>query len=251
MQAVENLPRRVVLAVPGSENAEGEVRIVAHILNGDEAELTDLVCTGVTLGGIPRTSLAPDLPKVIGTVPPYSAASVGASFPASRFIAGSRYLLTVRAAYTFASATYGVTLNRYVVIPPPTAPVLEMLKANVSASVSADHWNYALHNDESPSSGLFIATFSLEVAAPVTVTGTPPGWMAETDNISYVHWKATDLEPPYPNHIAPGTSLGGFQLTSPRTRSEGSPALLIAWNHDLDAAGRLSQHEVPTPFRFD
>ena len=71
---------------------------------------------------------------------------------------------------------------------------------------------------------LFINAISLDMAAPFTVTQTPPGWAVDTDNASYVLWYAADVQLPYPNHIAPGALLTPFQIQSDQVGWAGGSA---------------------------
>ena len=126
---------------------------------------------------------------------------------------------------------------------------MALLGARLDVAVSGGSWNYTVRNFELPSSTLYIATFSIDIATPVTVTSTPPGWDVETDNTSYVLWFSTDVSQPYPSHIAPGVSLGGFQLNSVKTSSESTHYVITSWNHTTDSVGPVYHDMVLTPSR--
>ncbi len=140
-----------------------------------------------------------------------------------------------------------ISTSESIAVLPPTQLPIALLKARVKVAVAAGIWTYTIFNDEPLSSQQFVAAFSLDVVAPVTVTGVPPGWEVETDNVSYVLWTASDLQLPYPHHIAPGGSLGGFQIQSPRKDSESTAYIVTAWNHQTDNAGLVSPGLILSP----
>lgn len=121
------------------------------------------------------------------------------------------------------------------------------LAAQVEVAVRGRTWSYVLRNNEPAGSPHFVKVFQLDVAAPFTVTGTPPGWDFQTDNRSFVLWFNTDEQLPHPNDVAPGASRDGFQIQTTRSArfwSKGShetasPYGLTAWDHDADAASRV------------
>jgi hypothetical protein len=113
----------------------------------------------------------------------------------------------------------------------------QTLMARVEVSTSPSHWSYTLFNEEPANSQNFIKFFSLDLAGPVTVTGTPAGWDFDTDGATFILWFNTDEALPYPNDIAPGTSLGGFELQSTATDSTQELYSLVGWNHSIDDAG--------------
>lgn len=121
------------------------------------------------------------------------------------------------------------------------------LISNVTVAAGPPIWSYTLVNSEPADSPNFISTFSLAVNAPVTVTGTPAGWDFSTDNASFVFWFNTDPALPYPNDIAPGTSLGGFSLTSTTTSSDLLSYGLTGWDHTLDQPGPTVSGTVLSP----
>lgn len=239
----------VILGAPGIEHVNGQVFLNPHIMNVGESPLSNLQITAITFGGARRISPA-GFPLMVNLIGAGGSAHITARFSSGALTVGAKYLLSVSGRYTVEGTAYGLTLNRYVQLPAESAPALPSLKARLESSPSTNYWNYALFNDEPPASAQFIAAFSLAVAAPVAVTGTPDGWMVETDNISYVLWHAADYVPPYPHQIAPGRTLAGFQLMSPRTRSEASAAVLTSWNHASDQAGLVVSDYAMTPFRF-
>jgi hypothetical protein len=138
----------------------------------------------------------------------------------------------------------------------PTA-VPPALAAHVKVKVEPDDenkrgirtWSYRLFNDEPSDSPQFITSFVLEVAAPVTVTGTPEGWTVVTDGESNVLWYCVEQQPPYSNDIAPGTSLAGFQIQTSEHKSKHAPFGLAAWNHNANHAGAVVLDSVRSPSR--
>lgn len=240
---------RVILGSPTVQRFGGEVRLTIPIMNVGENTLAPLQVTAVTLGSAPRVN-PPGLPIVAGTLAASSSTEIAARFADAALATGSNQLLTIRASYVVNGTAYGLTLNRYVRVPAAGVAPPSMLKARVEASTRTNYWNYRIHNDEPAGSAQHVAAFSLSISAPVTVTGTPPGWAADTDNATYVLWFATDAALPYPSHVAPGATLDGFQLMSPRTASEASGSSLVSWDHAADQAGLVNAEYTLTPLRF-
>jgi hypothetical protein len=128
-----------------------------------------------------------------------------------------------------------------VVVAPPILRADPILAAHIETLVSPPGvWSYTLFNDEPLASSNYIFAFSLTINAPVVVTGVPDGWTVDTDNVSFVFWFNTDLALPYPHDIAPGSSLGGFSISSPGAVPGLSSAAIAGWDHLLDAPGPLS-----------
>lgn len=116
---------------------------------------------------------------------------------------------------------------------------LLMTHADVDVGVPGV-WTYTLFNDEIVGSPNYIDSFSLLIDAPVTVTGTPGGWSVDTDGATFVFWFNTDAVLPYPNDIAPGSSLTGFSLSSPSAFSVLDTLSVASWDHTQDVPGPLS-----------
>ncbi|HEX8614778.1 MAG TPA: hypothetical protein VF800_26140 [Telluria sp.] len=240
---------KVILGQPGIEHVDGQVFLNLHIMNVGEAPLANLHISDMTLGKARRTS-PPGFPIVVDLIGASSTGHVTARFASAGLEVGAKVLFTLSGTYTVDGVAYGLSLNRFLRLPAATAPALPSLKARVEASQRGNYWNYTLTNDEAGASRRSIATFSLGIAAPVAVTGIPAGWAVETDGRTFVLWYAADDAPPYPRQVAPGASLGGFQLMSTRTRSEASAAALTAWDHASDDAGPVVSDYVLTPYRF-
>jgi hypothetical protein len=113
----------------------------------------------------------------------------------------------------------------------------QTLLARVEVATSPSLWSYTVFNEEPANSQNFIKFFSLDLAGPVTVTGTPAGWDFDTDGATFILWFNTDAALPYPNDIAPGASLGGFELQSTATESTQELYSLVGWDHSVDDAG--------------
>jgi hypothetical protein len=145
--------------------------------------------------------------------------------------------------------TYGFQVNRFIVIPGPVVPPVGLLKAQIDVKESSGVWSYTLLNDESGDSPNFINAFSLDIVAPVSVSGTPVGWQLKTDGASYVLWYAEDTQPPYPHQVAPGASLVGFSIQSEKKRSEPTGFAITAWNHQTNKAGLVKLGAVLSPSR--
>ena len=139
----------------------------------------------------------------------------------------------------------------------PIPPAPPALAAHVTVKVEPDNedkrgirtWSYKLFNDEPSGSPQHITSFVLEVAAPVTVTGTPAGWSVVTDGESNVLWYCSEQQPPYSNDIAPGTSLAGFEIQTSEHKSRHAPFGLMAWDHKANHAGGVTLDSVRSPGR--
>ena len=237
---------KVVLGTPLIENAGGTLSLSVPILNAGAVTIGTLALSDITLGTALLLS-PPGFPLFLGDLGPRNTTAVLGKF--ASVAPGTRLLLTVRGIYSVGGIGYGLTLSRFVTVPNESTPALPTLRARVSTAVGNAVWNYTLHNDEPASSNQHVASFSIQLAAPVSVTGTPPGWRAESDSSGYVLWVSDDFAPPYATHVAPGQSLGGFQLTSPRTRSESNSCSLGGWDHAVDDAGLLVTSYVLVPLR--
>ena len=237
---------RVVLGTPAMQHSNGVLTLTIPVLNAGTARLDTLACTDIKLGVTSRLS-PPIFPLYLGNVGPRNTVTALAKF--SGALPGTNLLLTLRGSYLVNGVNYGLVLNRFITVPPMSTPAVTLLRARVSATPGNAVWNYTVINEEPAGSNQRVASFSLQVAAPVAVTGSPPGWRAETDNATYVLWVSDDFAPPYPTHVAPGQSLTGFQVTSPRPASEAGPYSLVAWNHAIDDAGLAMAEYTLAPRR--
>jgi hypothetical protein len=219
------------------------------VLNTGTATANNVMVTAVTLGS--SIPLNPAMPVVLGDLGADNAVAVNASFSTSNLTVGSRYLVTIRGTYALGNATYGFTLNRFIVVPASVPPPVALLAAHVQVSVDlvASTWSYTVFNDEPAGSQRFINAVSIDMTAPFTVTKTPSGWAVDTDNFSYVLWLAVDVAVPYPNHIAPQASLGGFQIMSARGSSESKGLSITSWNHQTDQSDLTALSDTLVPAR--
>lgn len=246
---LSSVAANLILGNPTVIHVAGAISLNIPVLNVGEVGLVRLLCTNITLGTAQRSSPV-GFPIVVNQLAASGNVRFAARFSDAGLVVGNRYLLTVRGSYLINGVTYGLALNRYVQIPAVTVPAQPLLKARLKVATSTNYWNYTLSNDEPAGSAQYIATLSLSVFAPVTVTGIPPGWQVETDNSSFVLWTAEDFVLPYPNHVAPGAVLSGFQLMSPRVGSEATGANIGGWNHSTDDAGLIASDYTLTPYRF-
>jgi hypothetical protein len=128
-----------------------------------------------------------------------------------------------------------------------TANAQNPLSGHTSVTTSPSTWSYTVFDDEAAGSSNYVGYFTLAVNAPVQVTGTPAGWTSDTDGSTYVLWYNTDTTLPYPHDIAPGSSLGGFAITSTVTTSDTLEYDLDSWDHSQDAPGPGTQGRVLAP----
>lgn len=238
---------RFSTGTPDVLNSENRVSLTLPLLNIGTGTATNVQVTSITLGS--ATRLSPPLPIFLGDLGVDNTVSVYGRFSSNGLNVGSNYLVTVRGTYQSDGTTFGFTVNRYVAIPSPVEPPIRMLKARAVVAVASGVWSYTLFNDESPGSQQFVNAFALDIVAPVTITGTPVGWEVITDNASFVLWFAADQALPYPHHIAPGASLGGFAIQSSRINSEATGFSITAWEHQNDEAGLVAMDAIHSPSR--
>lgn len=223
-----------------------ELAISIPVSNVGDGTADQVFVTAITLGTATRTSPA-QFPVYVGSLAPGATGAVNARFDGRLMAAGQRYLLTIRG--TFGKPALGFTVSRYVQVPPAEPFPVTLLRSHVSVLVEPAQWSYTLYNDEASGSALYIAAFSLDIVAPISVLASPPGWQVESDFISYVGWFATDTAAPFPNHVAPGASLGGFRIQSATARSESTSYLLGSLDHGTAKAGIVGMDVVLSPAR--
>jgi hypothetical protein len=222
---------------PDILNTENGLSVSLPLLNTGPGSATQVLITDILLGTTSRSSPA-YLPKLAGDLPVDSAIIVSTTFPATNaFEIGKNYLLSVRCTYVSAGSTHGLNLNRYILVPPKVQPLYPVLAAHAEGVADAGTWAYTVFNDEVGSSPLFVNALALDIAAPLLSASAPQGWSVDTDNETYVLWYATDEQSPYPNHIAPGSSLNGFEIRSQSRKSESKNLTITSWNHETDDAG--------------
>jgi hypothetical protein len=173
--------------------------------------------------------------------------NVNMIFSAANLAVGARYLLTIRGTYQIGTQNLGFSVNRFIVIPAVTTLPVALLNAEVSVAIGSDSWSYAISNDEAVGSTLYIASFSLDVVAPVSITGTPAGWIGKTDNISYVGWYANDGGQPYSHQVAPAATLSGFKIASSTALSQSTAYIVTSWDHEADTSGLVFSDYISSP----
>ena len=252
------MPLTAVLAAPRFETRDPAVVLSGNrlsvslpIINSGDGGATAMTVTSIALGSAARTE--PTLPLVLGDVPAGNGTAVTAFFSPAGLTPGTRLMLTVRGTYRSGGESLGFTINRVIIVPPATPPSANLLAARLQSSVNpaTRTWSYVLVNEEPVGSARYLNTVSIDMVRPFTVTGTPPGWEVDTDSLTYVLWYATDIAPPYPHHVAPGASLGGFQIQAQPgvTSSEGRGYSITSWNHSTDQADLVAFGTTPVPAR--
>lgn len=116
------------------------------------------------------------------------------------------------------------------------------LKSRVEPSKVVNARTYTLFNDEAVGSPNYINTLNLEPRVPFTVTASPPGWTADTDNSVFVLWYSTAQS----FDIPPGGTLTGFIITSQTDVVNPTPVTITSWNHTSNAAGPVLVGAVKT-----
>ena len=231
-----------VTSVPAALNLGAQLWILLPISNIGTVEATDVTVSGITLGATPLISPI-SFPVIEGALGAPGRLSVAATFDGSTLTVGQKELLTVRGTYVANGVVSGFALNQIVTVPGPPSPAITLLKVEVSVVVSGNTWNYTLKNSEPSSSTQYVSCISIDLAAPATVSGTPAGWSVDTDNATYVLWVTANPA----NQIAPGASLGGFQLTSSSGSSVATKAVINSWDQSTGAAGNVNFMRVTTP----
>ena len=122
--------------------------------------------------------------------------------------------------------------------------IAQDLMAQATVSPGPPAWSYTLFNQEASTSTFFVGTFTLAVDAPVTVTGSPVGWTADTDGLTSVTW---DADPSGAYDIAPGGSLSGFQISSPNATSTTQDDTIVAFDHSGNASARQATGGILSP----
>ncbi|MYN08782.1 hypothetical protein [Pseudoduganella aquatica] len=241
---------QVVLGLPIVENLGGELVVIPEIINAGGAAIHHLMCHDITLGCARRLGPPHGYPVVLGDLERSGVARIRATFAGVGMLAGAQYLLTLRGSYTVDGISFPLALTRYVQLPAPTADAPRRLRARVASAVCTDFWNYELINEEDAGSGLDIVSFTLGMAAPITVTGIPLGWTMETDSLSFVRWSVLAQDQGAAGRIAPGRSASGFQLMSPHTRSEATLSTLAAWDQAAHGPGPVVEDYAVVPYRY-
>ena len=118
---------------------------------------------------------------------------------------------------------------------------------HIDTSVTGNDWSYTLFNDELAGSPNYASFFDMTVNAPFNVVSSPAGWTYQTDNSTYVLWSNTDAALPYPHDVAPGTSLGGFEISSTVTTSANLSVTIYSWDHSQDAPGPVADGTALVP----
>jgi hypothetical protein len=235
---------RFSTGTPDVINTAGNLSFSLPLINSGTEAAANLWLTDMTLNLATRLIPA-GLPVFLGNLAVDNIVPVNGRFHGHGLLVGGRYLITVRGTYEFGGVTYGFNVNHDIIVPPPVASPIKFLNARVDVAVAPGVWSYQLFNDEASDSPQFINSFSLDVVAPVIVTGRPRGWADRTDNASYVLYSATDQQ----HRIAPGASLGGFEIQSSSGSSESTGFSVTAWNHQTDQAGLVVLGAVLSPSR--
>lgn len=247
MSTVTQSPSFITNA-PDILNTNKGVSFALPILNSGTGTAGSVQITGITLGS--ATRLAPAaFPFFIGDMTPGNSVPVAALFDAASLAAGQHYLASVAGSYTLGGTTYAFRLNRSIVIPPSITFPIALLNAHVTVSLQPGLWSYTVTSDEPVGSTNLINSFALDVAVPFTVTGTPSGWGAKTDNQTYVIWYAQSGSAS-PAYIAPGASLSGFQIQAASTKSEAIAFTLTSHDSSSGNAGTVTTGSILSPSRL-
>jgi hypothetical protein len=242
---------RFAIKTPDVLNSAGRLAFSIPLVNIGTGVASDLVLTSIRLS--PSSRVEPALPLLLGDLAPNNVTAINASFVAGPLTPGNSYLVTVRGTYSANGLTHPLAINTNVLVPTAVAPPVALLSGHVAVAVDEvlGRWSYTLFNDEPAGSSRFINAVSIDMADAFTVTATPPGWGADTDNATYVLWYALDEALPYAHHIAPGAALPGFQIqnVSWRRTSEARGVSITSWNHQTDQADLVIMGTTLVPER--
>lgn len=232
---------------PGVFNRSKKLVISIPITNTGTVPAEDVMVLDVRLDSMRSSNLA--LPWPVGDVAPRTTNGIAAGFSLDGLAVGEKHSVAVKGIYLCNSITIPFTLDIPIVIPEPepkTAFPLMGSKVEVTVDINGALWTYTVTNEEATGSELSINTFQLRIAAPFTVPGTPRGWSLQTDNRSFALWHVNASSG---TAIAPGTSLGGFQIQSSRRTSEGAAYSLLSWNLKTNKSGLIGLGTIHIPAR--
>ena len=235
---------QIISANPSTTNTGADLTISVPVTNLGQTTANRVYITDISLGIVPRIT-PKNFPVSIGNLAFESLGNVNAKFDARGLAVGSRQLLTIRGTYNRNPAV-AFTISRYINVPAAQAAPVVTLASHVGVALGPANWAYTVFNDEPAGSALDIVAFHLDVVAPIGLITSPPGWNAETDNLTYVAWITTDESVP---RIQPGASLSGFAIQSATARSESTPLSLISWNRQTNSAGPVGLDTVLSPMR--
>lgn len=239
---------RFITGKPDLLNSDGKLAVSVPLINRGAAVASSIRITDVALDAATRLEPA-GMPVFLGTLAIDNVVLVNAKFDASSLVLGGKYQVNIKGTYESGDATYRFAVDRSISVPTSERPFIDLLSAHVEVSAKPNKISYVLFNDEPHDSPQQINTFSLDVVAPVVVTGTPKGWEVETDNKSYVLWYSAGSQLPDRNNIAPGKSLGGFEIQYPSKGTESTGFSLTAWNHQTNDSGLGVLGSVLSPAR--
>jgi len=235
---------QIVSGNPSLTNTGEDLTVSVPVTNLGQTTANRVYITDITLGTVPRIT-PKNFPVYIGNLAFESLGNVGARFDARGLAVGSRQLLTIRGTYD-RSPVIAFAISRYITIPVVEPAPVVTLRSHVGVALGPATWSYTVYNDEPGGSTLDIVAFHLDVVAPIGLITAPPGWIAETDNLTYVAWIASDVSTP---RVKAGASLSGFSIQSATTRSESTSFSLMSWNSATDTAGPVGIDTVLSPMR--
>ena len=127
---------------------------------------------------------------------------------------------------------------------PPGFPFGPWLDVSIVSGI----FGYTVHNNLDASAPLGIIAFGLDFAHPFGVTGTPGGWMLNTDNLTYALWTAAPEVSSA--QIRGGGQLGGFSIQSSTSAFESTSFILSTWDFSTGTVGPIHSDRTHTPSRF-
>jgi hypothetical protein len=244
MQVVASASPQFSTGTPSVRHFDGAIRMSMPLINIGTGTATSVTVDQITLNNVP--AIGTFLPRMIGTLGQGNIGAVRARFASSPFAVGGRYILRVRGRYRSNGVLAGFIVNRTIAVPPQTVAPIELLRGRVDHLFGGGMWEYTIFNDEPIASPHSIVAFSLDIVAPVNVTGTPVGWQVIATDHSLL-WHVADLTGGY--ELRPGAFTGGFALTSNRLQSEGTAFSLSAWNYASGEAGPAAFGATASPAR--
>jgi hypothetical protein len=133
-----------------------------------------------------------------------------------------------------------------IVLTPGVQDAAADLATRVEVNQLGTTFIYTVFNDEPLGSPNFINMFHLNVAAPITIKSTPPGWEVSTDHATFVGWFNSDIVAPYPDDIPPQESVT-FEIETTVTTTDLLNCTVGSWDHVADTQGLAFRDRVLSP----
>lgn len=217
------------------------------LLNSGPVPAKNVIVTSVQLNNERQTTLA--LPWAMGDISSITHDhAVLAPFSSEGISEGDSCKVELRGTFEAGSQQRDFALSVSILVPALEVRGPQFLASHLTVAVDLQKrvWSYTVWNDEPEKNQQHIAAFQLRLATLVKVKKSPPGWTVMTDSRSFVLWHASES---VESRVAPGHSLGGFEIESESNSSEGAVYSLSAWDQSQDRADLIGVGTVLAPAR--